>query len=255
MATELPERNIDGRAASVRTIGVEALAGRRWRLNQARARRERQPVLAAFALALVGHAALMALWWRETPFQGLRTRVLPAITVQLYEPETAPEVVVIDPVQPESTPTPPTRATVVRRQLLPEPPTAAALPEEVTEDQRTSITIDWPSAISDGLPSHSPAAPSSPLKPAPLPQLPGTDSRAWSNPLPSLQQRARQVGGAMSSAPVAGGGQLNKLVAPSYGEYMMDSDLVDKQSECHPTADGRLYCPERTRSQVVSGDW
>lgn len=254
VATELPEPTMDGVDWPMQAdaIGAEPVAGRRWHLSQARARRQRQPVLAAFALALVGHAALFALWWRETPFRGLPTRVLPTLTVQLYEPAPRIEIEVLDPIQPETTPTPPTRATSVRREL---PPMPVPTIEEHPDDQRTSITIDWPSAIRDGLPADSRVAPSDPLKPAPLPPLPGADGRAWFNPLPSLQQRARQAGNARSEAPIAGGGLLNKLVAPSYGEYMMDSDLVDKQSECHPTADGRLYCPERTRPQVVSGDW
>ncbi len=253
---EMPEPSMDcvEWPTTTAAMGPVALAGRRWRLSQARARERRQPVLAAFALALVGHVALITLWWREAPLQGLRTRVLPALTIQLYEPELPAEIEVVDPVAPEIAPAPPNRPTVVRQQM-PSPPIPSLTTDEDPDDQRTSITIDWPAAIGEAS-RMTPSAPAgNPLKPSPLPQLPGGDGRAWSNPLPSLQQRVRQAGGAMSSAPIAGGGLLNKLVAPSYGEYMMDSDLVDKQSECHPTADGRLYCPERTRPQVVSGDW
>lgn len=255
MATEMPELNnvCDGWATPTAAWSPAGLPGRRWRLNQARATARRQPVLAAFALALVGHAGLVAFWWREAPLQGLRTRVLPALTVRLYEPEPAAEIA-LDPVPPETAPALPARSTVDRPDV-PAPPIPVATQEEAAEDQRTSITIDWPAAIGEAVRTPWPDARGDSLKPAPLPQLPGGDGRAWSNPRPSLQQRARRAGGAMSSAPVAGGGLLNKLVAPSYGEYMMDSDLVDKQSECHPTADGRLYCPERTRPHVVSGDW
>ncbi len=230
-----------------------AFAGRRWRLAQARKRQHRQPILAAFALALLGHAALTVLWWHDGPLPGFPTRVLPALTIHLYEPE-SPAVAVIDLAQPV-VPTPtPARPIIEHRELTPPAPSTLAI-EPDSEDERSKLAIDWPTAIGEAVNTNAPSASADPLKFAPLPQLPGGDGRAWSNPVPSLQQRARQAGGAMSSAPIAGGGLLNKLVAPSYGEYMMDSDLVDKQSECHPTADGRLYCPERTRSRVVSGDW
>ncbi|MEZ5442831.1 MAG: hypothetical protein R3F15_15265 [Lysobacterales bacterium] len=222
--------------------------GRRWRERRQRDQRWRNSALLAFVLALLAHLLLLRLWWVDSPLPGLTLPRMPAISVRLFDPP-APT-----PIEAPSLPTQtPSTTQVVRRPrpaaptplvTVPEPPVSAAEPPVNPE-------IDWPAAIRDygATPSPAPGA-RSPLEPAPLPALPGADGRAWSGPRLTPADRLRQVGGAMSSAPVTGGGLLNKLVAPSHFEHMVDSDLVDKQLECHPTADGFLYCPQKVRASV-----
>lgn len=211
----------------------------------------RNSTLAAFALALLAHVLLLVLWWHEAPLPGLHLLPREAVSVRLFEAAPAPAplpdpALAIPPVrQQASRPLPQRRDPQALQQLAPTP----VQPPEASQADATDI--DWPAAISEAARATTSAPqPRDPLAGAPLPTLPGESVGRWGAPPASPEQRLQRVGAALSSAPVTGGSLLNKLVAPSFFDHLLDSDLVDKQNECHPTADGWLRCPQKVRDGV-----
>lgn len=224
--------------------------GRRWRRGQASAG-WRNSTLAAFTLALLAHALLLALWWHEAPLPGLRLLPREAVSVRLFEtaptPLPMPDPALAIPPARE----PRTRPLPQRSQPQPLPQLAPAQVQPPQPAQVDPTDIDWPAAISEAArATTSTPQTRDPLAGAPLPALPGDSVGQWGAPPASPEQRLQRVGAALSSAPVTGGSLLNKLVAPSFFDHMLDSDLVDKQNECHPTADGWLRCPKKVRDGV-----
>ena len=210
-------------------------------------------VFAAALLAVLLHACILALWLHETPEPPPPPLLEPErLTVELLEtrpPTPLTEVSVpVDSVTPDlPAPPPQLQPRRISRSSAPVAPEITA--PATTDANAPSVSIDWNAALSGAAREQIDSAPSRPAGRlgATVPRLPGERSDQWSQPTTTVAQRVQQLGGMLSSAQIVGGDGLHSLVAAGLMEQEIDSRIRELQSECHPTADGRLKCPSRQR--------
>ena len=204
-------------------------------------------VVAAAALALLAHALLLWLWLQESARPAPPLPPGERLSVQLHDPvPLLPTAEIAPPTETTTAQAPPARTEVpvAPTQTIVEPEISAPL---VVDQHSERVAIDWQSAREQAARDQlgAPASRSRPSIGAPLPRLPGERADPWAAPLLTPSQRLQQIGQMRSQDQLVGGDGLHSLVAAGPMEQEINRRIQDLQSECHPTADGRLRCPRR----------